>query len=290
MLAIWPLDPTIILGLAVAGVLYTRAERRVRRERGAHVLPRLRLWCFLAGLAVIFVALQTPVDSGAATSFSIHMVQHLLLTMVAAPLLVLGAPVTLALLSSSRPARRRLLSTLRSWPVRMLSNPLVAWTLFMVVLWGTHFSGLYELTLRDQGVHVLEHLAYLGSAVLFWIPVVGLDPAPSGLSHPARILYLFVAMPSMAFLGLAILSANHVLYATYGRVLGVAGALADQRAAGAIMWAGTMFLIVPALAFVLLDWMRSDEKEAARIDARLLLGREHAAVHEASAREGLGSA
>jgi putative membrane protein len=290
MLAIWPLDPTIILGLAVAGVLYTRAERRVRRERGAHVLPRLRLWCFLAGLAVIFVALQTPVDSGAATSFSIHMVQHLLLTMVAAPLLVLGAPVTLALLSSSRPARRRLLSTLRSRPVRVLSSPIVAWTLFMVVLWGTHFSGLYELTLRDQGVHVLEHLAYLGSAVLFWIPVVGLDPAPSGLAHPARILYLFVAMPSMAFLGLAILSANHVLYATYGRVLGVAGALADQRAAGAIMWAGTMFLIVPALAFVLLDWMRSDEKEAARIDARLLLGREHAAVHEASAREGLGSA
>ncbi|MDP9242806.1 MAG: cytochrome c oxidase assembly protein [Actinomycetota bacterium] len=282
MLATWPLDPIIILGLASAGWLYARADRRVRKERGAHVVPHTRSWCFLAGLAVIFVALQTPLDVRAATSFSVHMVQHLLLTMVAAPLLVLGAPVTLALVSSSRTARRRLLSTLRSWPVRALSSPILAWALFMVVLWGTHFSGIYELTLQNQGVHVLEHLAYLASAVLFWIPVVGLDPAPSGLSHPARILYLFLAMPSMAFLGLAILSANHVLYPTYGRISGVAGALADQRAAGAIMWAGTMFLIVPALAFVLLDWMRSDEKEAARIDARLLLGRESAVAHESS--------
>jgi putative copper resistance protein D len=89
------------------------------------------------------------------------------------------------------------------------------------------------------------------------------------LSHPARILYLFLAMPAMAFLGLALVSANHVLYPTYARVEGIARALGDQQMAGALMWGGTMILIVPALALVLLDWMRADEREARRIDARL---------------------
>jgi putative membrane protein len=281
MFATWPLDPAILAGLATAAVLYVRAERRVRRQRGEDVVPRSRSWSFLAGLAVIFVALQSPLDARAATSFSAHMVQHLLLMMVAAPLLALGAPVTLALLASSRRARKRLVSALRSTPLRILSNPIVAWALFVIVLWGTHFTGLYELALRNQAIHSLEHLAYLGTAVLFWVPVVGLDPAPSGLSHPARVLYLFLAMPPMAFLGLALVSANHVLYTSYAQGRSLADALADQEAAGAIMWTGTMFLIVPALAFVLFDWMRADEREAARIDARLLKAREQAVVHEA---------
>ena len=114
-----------------------------------------------------------------------------------------------------------------------------------------------------------EHIALLVTGLLFWMPIVCADPAPSRLSHPARILYLFVAMPAMAFLGLTIVTTRHVLYPAYAQAEGVARALADQRAAGAIMWAGTMVLIVPALAFVLLDWMRADEREASRVDARL---------------------
>ena len=148
------------------------------------------------------------------------MVQHLLLTMVAAPLLVLGAPVTLALLASTPASRRRLSAALRRPPLRTLSQPVVAWALFFGVLWGSHFTGLFEASLRSDGVHALEHVAYLVTAVLFWMPVVGRDPSPVGLSHPARILYLFFAMASMAFLGLALFSANHVLYPTYGAVEG----------------------------------------------------------------------
>jgi len=105
--------------------------------------------------------------------------------------------------------------------------------------------------------------------LLFWMPIVRADPVTSGLSYPARILYLFVAMPAMAFLGLTIVTSRHVLYPAYAQADGVARALADQRAAGAIMWAGTMVMIVPALGLVLLDWMRADEREAARVDARL---------------------
>jgi cytochrome c oxidase assembly factor CtaG len=270
MLANWTFDPAVLLCLAVAGVTYVRADRRVRRERGDRRFPRARRRQFLAGLAIIFVALASPIDTGSATSFWVHMIQHLLLTMVAAPLLVLGAPVTLALLACSPGDRRHLSAALRRPPLRTLSDPIVAWALFFGVLWGSHFTGVFEASLRSDGVHALEHGAYLAAAVLFWMPVVGRDPTPSGLSYPARILYLFFAMASMAFLGLALVSANHVLYPTYAAVEGASKAAADQRMGGTLMWVGGMILIVPVLALVMMDWMRVDERAARRMDARLL--------------------
>lgn len=270
MPADWPLDPSIVLALASAGAIYLIADRRVRRGRLPNGLERGRRRAFLAGLLVIFGALQSPIEAGATTSFSVHMVQHLLLTMVAAPLLVLGAPTVLALRAWHGTPRRVLISALRGPPVRLVTNPLVAWPLFFGVMWGAHLTGIYDLTLRSEAVHVAEHAAFLVTAVLFWMPVVGADPIPVRLSHPARILYLFLAMPAMAFLGLALVSTRYVLYPTYAQAEGIARALADQRAAGAIMWGGTMILIVPAMAFVLLDWMRADEREARRVDARLM--------------------
>jgi putative copper resistance protein D len=200
------------------------------------------------------------------------MVQHLLITMVAAPLLLLGAPLTLALVAWPGAPRRAVLGAVRSRPVRLLTQPVVAWALFFGVLWGVHLTGFYDTALRDERIHALEHVLLLATAFLFWMPIIRADPSPSTLSYPARILYLFVAMPAMGFLGLAIVSANEPLYATYARAEGAARAVADQQAAGAIMWAGTMVLIVPALAFVLLDWMRADEREARRADERLARG------------------
>jgi putative membrane protein len=178
--------------------------------------------------------------------------------------------VTLALLACSPRDRRRLSAALRRPPLRTLSHPIVAWAFFFGVLWGTHFTGAFDASLRSDGVHALEHGAFLLTAVLFWMPVVGRDPTPAGLSYPARILYLFFAMASMAFLGLALFSANHVLYPTYGVVEGTAKAIADQRIGGTLMWLGGMVNIVPALAFVMLAWMRADERAALRIDAQLL--------------------
>jgi putative copper resistance protein D len=261
--------PPVTLVLILTGAVYVHAEARVRDARGGRRAAGRRRWYFLAGLAAIFAALETPIDTAAQTSFAVHMVQHLLLTMVAAPLLVLGAPITLALQAWPGIARRWILSLLHSAPVRLLANPLVGWGLFFGFMWASHMTGLYEATLTSPGIHQLEHIGYLATALLFWMPVVGVDPAPSRLSYPARILYLFLAMPAMAFLGLAIFSARHVLYPAYAAVEGTARALADQRLAGALMWTGGMFLIVPALAFVLFDWMRADEREARRVDERL---------------------
>jgi cytochrome c oxidase assembly factor CtaG len=270
MLANWTFDPAVVVALAVAGIVYVRADRRVRHGRGDRRFPRARRRAFLAGLAVIFVALESPIDTRSAASFSVHMVQHLLLTMVAAPLLVLGAPVTLVLLASAPGNRRRLSAALRRAPLRVLSEPIVAWGAFFGVLWGSHFTGLFDASLRSDGIHALEHVGYLVTAVLFWMPVVGRDPSPVRLMYPARILYLFFAMASMAFLGLALFSATHVLYPTYAAVEGTAKAMADQRVGGTLMWIGGMVTMVPALGLVMLGWMGADERAAQRIDAQLM--------------------
>jgi cytochrome c oxidase assembly factor CtaG len=265
-LTAWRFDPPLVAGLVTAGVLYLRGVERVHRPDRRLVN---RAACFLGGLAVLWIALQSPIDSYADVRLSVHMVQHLLLTMVAAPLLVLGAPVTLLLRAATPAFRRRwVLPPLRSRPVRLLTAPVVCWAQFALVLWGSHFSPLYDAAVRNAGIHVLEHLLYVGSAVLFWSPVVGVDPSPKRLSHPARLLYVFLAMPQASFLGLAMWGASRVLYPSYAAALGAA-ALDDQRLAGTIMGSVGMLFLVTALGLVLLDWLRREEREAARADARL---------------------
>jgi putative membrane protein len=253
--------------LVVAAVVWLIAVRRVRAARGPEAVSWRRTALLLGGLGTVAVALESPIDALATTRFSAHMVQHLLLTLVAAPLLVLARPVTLALQASAGTARRRLLlPALHSRPLAAVTSPPVAWCVFALVMWASHFSPLYQAALTDPGLHAVEHLAYLGSAVLFWSVVAAADPAPTRLSPPARILYLFLAMPQMTFLGLAIYGARHVLYPAYGT--GPA-ALADQRLAGALMGGAGVLVFLPAVCLLLADWWAREERAAARADARL---------------------
>jgi cytochrome c oxidase assembly factor CtaG len=253
--------------LVAAAVLWLVAAGRVRAARGPSAVSWRRTALLLGGLGAIAVALESPVDALAATRFSVHMTQHLLLTLVAAPLLVLARPVTLALQASSPATRRRLLlPALHSRPLAALTSPPVAWCAFALVMWASHFSPLYQAALTDPALHALEHLAFLGSAVLFWSVVAAADPAPGRLSPPGRILYLFLAMPQMTFLGLAIYGARHALYPAYGT--GPA-ALADQRLAGALMGGSGVLVFLPAVGLLLLDWWAREERAAARADARL---------------------
>jgi putative membrane protein len=253
--------------LVVATVVALLGVHRARAAHGPGAVSWRRTGLLLGGLAVIAVALEPPVDALAATRFSVHMVQHLLLTLVAAPLLVLARPVTLALQASSPATRRRLLlPALRSRPLAVVASPPVAWCGFALVLWGSHFSPLYQAALTNPGLHALEHLAYLGSAVLFWSAVAAVDPAPARLSPPARILFLFLAMPQMTFLGLAIYGARHALYPAYGTD---PAALADQRLAGALMGGAGVVVFLPAVAVLLLDWWEREDRAAGRADARL---------------------
>ncbi len=129
-------------------------------------------------------------------------------------------------------------------------------------------SGLYELALRSEPVHVCEHLAYLGTAMLFWWPILAIPPTPWMLGYPARVLYVFLAIPQNAFLSLSIYSSRHVLYPAYG-ALGVADAFSGQRAAGALMWVvGGLGMLVTVLALGV-GWFRDDRAHVLRDEARL---------------------
>jgi putative membrane protein len=262
----------VVVGLASSGVLYAWGVARLGDGPASAAFPRARSVSFYSGLLVTYLALQSPIHTYSHRLFSVHMVQHLLLMMVAAPLLALGTPIVLGLRACSPSIRKRfLLPVVRSRVAAILSNPVVSWSAFTVVLWASHFTNLYEDSLGNEAIHGLEHVLYLLAAVLFWRPVIALDPGPSRLSHPGRILYLFLAMPQMAFLGLAIYSSDTVLYPHYLTTAGALGttALADQHLAGVLMWTTSMVLLLPALGYVLFDWMRQDARDAARIDERL---------------------
>ena len=267
----WTFDPTIQLPTILAAALYLWAFLRVRREHAANPTPVSRLVLFLAGLFVIEYALQGPVDHYEAVLFSDHMIQHLMLMMVAAPLIAMSAPITLLLRVASPAVRTRwILPILHSRILRLVTHPLVGSILFAGVMWVTHFSGIYELALRDDVAHDLEHLAYLVAALLFWWPLVGRDPSPWHVAYPIRLGAMLVQMFLESFLGIAIMNASQPLYAYYTTIhLSYISTIGDQQLAGAIMWGGGGTVMLFAGLLVFYDWMGAEEKEAVRIDARL---------------------
>jgi putative copper resistance protein D len=267
----WSLDPLAVAGIAVVALAYLAAVRRVAVAHPANPHPGYRSWLFAGGLAVIGVALLSPVEAYEGELFSVHMVQHMLLELVAAPLLLAGAPSTLALRTASPGWRRRLLAVLHSRVVRALAFPVIAWVCFAAVNWGWHFSVLYDEALENQLLHYAQHATFLGAALLFWWPVIGADPSPWRLPHPVRLLYLFLAMPQNSFLGVAIMSASSVLYPHYVTNVRDWGPtpLEDQQLGGVIMWVGGDLIFLAAMAIVVVMWMRHEDRRTVRLDARL---------------------
>ena len=267
----WSFDPAVVLPLAVVAIGWIVAVRRVNAAHPANPVPRRRTIAFLGGLAAIALALQSGIERYDTALFSVHMVQHILLTLVAAPLIALGAPVTLALRVASRGARQRwILPILHSRPLRVVSHPVVAWLLFAGVMWAAHFSPLFDLALENPLVHYLEHALFFGAALLFWWPAVGLDPGPWRLPHPARLLYVFLQMPQNTFLAVIILNAQAVLYPHYATLVRPWGPtpLFDQQAAGGIMWLAGDLLFIAALAAILVGWMRQEERDTPQAERR----------------------
>lgn len=265
----WSFDPAILLPLAAIAIAWIAAVRRVNAAHPTNRVPRIRTVAFLSGLAAIAIALQSGIERYDTALFSVHMVQHILLTLVAAPLIALGAPVTLALrVASPRIRGRVLLPILHSRLVRVFAHPVVAWLLFAAVMWAAHFSPLFDLALENRLVHDLEHVLFLGAALLFWWPAVGLDPAPWRLPHPARLLYVFLQMPQNTLLAVVILNAPAVLYSHYATLDRPWGptAIFDQHAAGGIMWLAGDLLFIAAIGAILAGWMRHEERDTGRAD------------------------
>jgi len=276
----WSFDPLVALPLLAAALLYLRGRQ--------HILERGQRWqtqrtiCFLLGLGVIALALQSPIEAYDTALFSVHASQHLLLAMVAAPLLALGAPITMLLMTSTPKWRKRIVRVVHSLPVRVIGYPLIAWVLFTMTLYALYFSPLFDLSLRNPWVHDAIHLHFIAVGLLFWWPVVGIDPTRWRLHHLARVLYVFLMVPFHAFLGVAILNSGHLLAPTLADFVRPWGSspLADQRAGGAIMWgAGDIISLVVVIA-ILASWASYEEKVAAREDRRI--ARERAALQAAA--------
>ena len=265
----WTFEPFPTLGIVVAVIWWWWAVRRVNAEHPTNPVPVRRSVAFAAGLAVLAVALVSGIDRYDTTLFSVHMVQHLLLAMVAAPLIALSAPITLVLRLVSPVTRRRwVLPFLHARLTRILAFPVVAWIVFATVMWVSHFSPLFEAALEDPLVHDLEHALFLGAGLLFWWPAVALDPAPWRMPHPARALYVFLQMPQNTFLAVVLLNAPAALYPHYATLVRTWGPtpLADQQAAAGIMWlVGDAIFLVAVMAIVV-GWMRADARDTVRMD------------------------
>lgn len=271
VLTMWSPDPLPWVAVLVAAAGYLLAVRRVNGAHPRVPVPRWRIAAYLAGLATILVALVSAVDIYADDFLTVHMVQHLLLTMVAPPLLLLGAPLTLLLRVASPSARHRfILPVLHSSVVRAVSSPVFAWLFFTAVLWVAHFSPLYDAALEDPSVHIGEHLLFISASLLFWWPIVGADPGPWRLGYGSRLAYVGFQMPIGAAIGLAIYFAPAVLYAHYAATERTWGPdpLTDQQIGGIVMWGAGDFVLLAVIPLLIWAWMRADVRRSIRLDAR----------------------
>jgi putative membrane protein len=265
----WTVEPVPALGILAALLWWRWAVRRVDAAHPRTPVPRQRTAAFVAGMAAIAVALMSGIDRYDTTLFSVHMVQHILLTLVAAPLIALSAPITLVLRVASAATRRRwILPILHARLTRVLSFPVVAWLLFAAVMWGTHFSPMFDASLEDPLIHDLEHALYLGAGLLFWWPAVALDPAPWRMGHPVRALYTFLQMTQNTFLSVVLLNAQTVLYPHYATLVRSWGPtpLVDQQLAAGIMWVAGDLIFLTAIMATIVGWSRAEARDAQRAD------------------------
>lgn len=249
----WELDGTLGLlfsALTVAvGVLYVvAAEVGRRRDRRGRCWPLGRTACFLGGLALLLVAVDSGIGAEADDRLSAHMVEHMLIWLAAAPLLVAGAPVRLALFALGRRGRRRLSAGLHSRPVVALTGPTLSTVLFSTVVVISHIPAVYDLTVEDDLVHITEHALYLLTAVLVWAPLIGADPLPHRVGRAGRCWCVVACMVPMGAIAIWLLAVGTPVYEAYEAALGPGAALDDQRLAALIMVLAGVPALVLALA------------------------------------------
>jgi cytochrome c oxidase assembly factor CtaG len=252
----WEFAPVVTAAVLAVGALYLWGAWRVRRRHPARPWPWWRTGMFLAGLAVVVIATQSGIGAYDDVLFWDHMVQHLLLIMVAPPLLVVGEPFTLLLHASRNPLHSWAKRVIRSRVVSFLTWPPFGLVAYIVTIVATHLTGLTGLTLRDPLLHDAEHVLYLVVGYLFFLPLLGREPIRWRVSYPIRILVLFLAMPVDTFTGLVLGYATSGTYTEGPRPPGALGPVQDVHWGGAIMWIAGDAIMFALMLLVLLAWSR----------------------------------
>lgn len=242
--AAWSFDPAVVAGIVLAGGLYARGLSTLacKRPSGRQRVIRPRQgWCFYAGLGLLGIALVSPLDALSATLLSAHMAQHLILLLLAPPLLVYGRPGLVLMMGLPRSVRSRLRAIEWGWGLRPLvtasRNPLLVLGALVGSMWAWHLPAFYEAAIANPVVHAAEHVTFLVTALAFWRLIIDASPRRR-LSYPAAIPLTFAVMLGSAALGALITLSPHVLYPVYrpGAALWGISALTDQQLAGALMW------------------------------------------------------
>lgn len=264
-------DPVTLLalGLLVAAGLYLWGVLRLRR-RGDR-WPVGRTAAFLIGLGLIGSVTLSGLAAYDTILLSVHMVQHMVLSMIGPIFLALGAPVTLALRTLTPQPRRTLLAVVHSRVARFLTFPIVSFGLFVANPFVLYFSGLYRATLANEWLHEFVHVHFIVVGCLFFWPLLGIDPLPNRMSYPLRALLMFLSTPFHTVLGLTVMQSADLLGGDWYPALDLAWAdpYADQRLAGGILWAGGEFVAVAMIGALVIQWMKQSEREARRVDRAL---------------------
>jgi len=251
----------IALPLVLLGALYTAGLLRLRR-RAPSAVRTSQVACFAAGFATLVVALGPPLHELSEQLFTAHMIQHELLMVVAAPLLVLARPGPVLLWAFSRANRRRIGAAVRSPIVRgpwsVATRPFDAWLLHGIVIWVWHIPMFFQATLHNDLVHAAQHVSFLGSALLFWWSIThGMRRAARGMS----IVYLFTTVVHTGVLGALMAFAHAPWYPDYAAGAARWGltALADQQLGGLVMWVPASATYLVAALAIMRVWLRDSE-------------------------------
>jgi putative copper resistance protein D len=266
----WQPFQLLTLGLLIVAGLYLTGVWRLHSRGDKWPISRTLLF-LIGGLAPIAYVTIGGIGVYDDQMLSVHMIQHMVLGMVAPIFLALGAPVTLALRTLPVRPRRTLVAVLHSRVAKVLAFPLVSFGLYISTPFALYFSGLYRLTLEHEWIHNLTHVHFLIVGCLFFWPLISLDPLPGRWPYPARALLMLISTPFHAVLGLTIMDSNSLIGGSYYPSLHLIGvnAFADQRVAGGILWAGGEVVSVTMLAALVVQWMRASDKETRRVDRQL---------------------
>jgi putative copper resistance protein D len=267
----WGVDPVLtVLTVWVAGTyLWGVWTLHARGDRW----PIGRTLSFVViGMGSFYVATSSGLAAYDDTLLSVHMVQHMILSMLVPLALALGAPITLALRTLPRRPRRVLLAVLHSPVVRVLSFPPVAFALFVLSPWVLYFTGWYDASLHSAFIHDLMHVHLVVVGSLFLWPLVGIDPVPGRVAYPFRVLLMVMTLPFHAFLGVTIMQQKNLIGGDWYPNLPMSwlpNPHEDQHLAGGILWATGDLVGIAFFLVLFTQWVRASMREAEREDRRL---------------------
>jgi len=274
LLTQWRFDWLLGTAMIAASIVYLLAVRRLRARGDSWPVGRTVAW--VIGCLMVVLATSSGLGKYAEAQFSIHMMAHMLLGMIAPIMLVLGGPVTLALrvlpaAGRGRPPglREAIAAALHSRPARFITHPLVVFPLFVLSFYVLYFSSLFEVMIGSHLGHLVMNLHFLVIGYLYYWVIIGVDPSPRRVQPMIKLAMLIGALPFHAFFGLALMNSNKAMALDYYQSLSlpwVSDLVADQRLGGAIAWGATEIPMIIVMIALLSQWARSDEREAQRSD------------------------